>query len=162
MPDPTRFATDSSLELLARRLRMLGYDVATYRGARLAEVFDAAATDGRTVLTMSAWRPAKRAGVPVLIVGRETVAESIRSIAEAHSPSGAPWTRCPVCNAALRSRSGFEAIGEVPSRVARAGGPFASCPECGRWYWPGSHVARLRTWLGGVLGREVPAPDARA
>ena len=158
---PTRFATDSSLELLARRLRMLGYDVATYRGARLDELFAAAAADGRTVLTMSSKRPHKASEVPVLPVARERLADSVRAVAGSHSPAGAPWSRCPLCNVSLRSRSGFEAIGEVPSRVARSGGPFFSCPDCGRWYWPGTHVARLRAWLAAVLGRDVPLPDSR-
>src|SRR5690349_18505230 len=131
MDAPTRFATDSSLELLARRLRMLGYDVATWRGARVDELFAAAAAEGRTVLTMSRRRPPKSAPVPVVPVARERLAETIRAIAAAYFPAGAPWSRCPLCNVALRSRSSFEAIGEVPARVARSGGPFFSCPDCG-------------------------------
>jgi uncharacterized protein with PIN domain len=158
---PTRFATDSSLELLARRLRMLGYDVTTHRGARLDEVFAAAAAGGQTVLTLSSRRPAGRGDVPAVVVARERVGDAVRAIAAAHSPSGVPWSRCPVCNSALRLRSSFEAVGEVPSRVARTQGPFFSCPSCGRWYWPGTHLVQLRAWLGQVLGREIPGPEGR-
>src|SRR5438045_7258332 len=158
MSVPTRFATDSSLELLARRLRILGYDVATHRGARIEEVFAAAAAAGLTVLTLSVRRPAGTAQVPALIVARDQLAETLRAIVAGYSPTGVPWSRCPLCNLALRPRSSYEAIGEVPARVARSGGPFFSCPGCGRWYWPGTHVARLRASLAAVLGRDMPGP----
>src|SRR5262249_39141672 len=42
MREPTRFATDDSLDHLARRLRFLGFDVVTHKGARLEELFAAA------------------------------------------------------------------------------------------------------------------------
>ena len=120
MRPATRFATDASLDLLARRLRFLGYDVVTHRGARLQELFAAAAADGRTVLTLSLKTPRPHADVPVLRIGRGDVAAAIRAVADAHAPAGAPWSRCPVCNVALHSRSAFEARGEVPGRVTRS------------------------------------------
>lgn len=158
MRPPTRFATDTSLDLLARRLRFLGYDVMTHRGARLEELFAAAASQGRTVLTLSARRPRPHAGVPVVQVARGDVATAVRAVADAYAPAGPPWSRCPACNVSLHSRSAFEARGEVPGRVARLGVPFTWCPSCARWYWPGSHVARMNAWLESALGRPVPSP----
>jgi len=155
MHEFTRFVTDSSLALLARRLRFLGYDVVTHPGARLEEVFDAAAAEGRTVLTLSARRPRRHASVPAIQVPRNDVAAALRAVAGAHSPSGAPWSRCPACNVALHARSAFEARGEVPGRITRAGLPLTWCPSCARWYWPGSHVARMNEWLGSALGRPM-------
>ena len=157
MPPPTRFATDSSLDLLARRLRFLGYDVVSHRGARLEELFAAADSQGRTVLTLSARRPRRHAGVPVVQIARGDVAAAVRAVADAHVPAGPPWSRCPACNVPLHSRSVFEARGEVPGRVARSGGPFTWCPSCARWYWPGSHVARMNAWLESALGRPIPS-----
>jgi uncharacterized protein with PIN domain len=153
-----RFVTDASLEYLARRLRLLGYDVTTHRGARLEELFAAAAPEGRTVLTLSARRPARWAHVPAVQVARGDAREAVRAIAETHAPASAPFSRCPVCNAALQRRSGFEARGEVPGRVLRSGGPLNYCPACGRWYWVGSHVTRLVAWLEDALGRPLATP----
>ena len=34
------------------------------------------------------------------------------------------------------------------------------CPGCGKWYWEGSHVARLRAWLERALGRAIAGPSA--
>ncbi len=148
----TRFVTDASLEFLARRLRFLGYDVLTHRGARLEELFDAAAREGRTVLTLSARHPNRWAHVPAERALRGDDAATLRALVAAHAPSGPPFSRCPHCNAALRTRTPYEAHGEVPGRVIRAGGPLTWCPGCGHWYWTGSHVARLVEWLEAALG----------
>lgn len=159
---PTRFVTDSSLDQLARRLRFLGYDVVTHRGARLEELLEDAQRQGRSVLTSSARRPARFADVPVVQVARGDMAEAVRAVVVAHASATAPWTRCPRCNVTLHARSAFEARGEVPGRVTRAAGmTFRSCPSCGQWFWPGSHVARLSAWFEQVLGRPVDgfAPD---
>src|SRR5258705_10253258 len=118
---PTRFATDASLELVARRLRMLGYDVVTHRGARLGELFDVAAREGRTVLTLSARRPRAWSHVPTITLPAADAAAAVRQVAAHHAPEGAPFGRCPVCNTRLVPRSTFEARGEVPPRVARSG-----------------------------------------
>jgi uncharacterized protein len=178
---PSRFVTDSSLELLARRLRVLGYDVETHRGARLAELFEAARRGERTVLTLSEKRPRSRnaadaageteaaetadvasatesadtADVPAITVPRGDPALALRSIAAAHEAAGAPFSRCTLCNTALQRRMSFEARGEVPGAVLRGAESLGYCPNCGKWYWDGSHVARLRAWLEAALGRAI-------
>lgn len=148
----TRFVSDASLEQLARRLRMLGYDVETHRGARLGELFGSALSSGRTVLTLSRQPPPRRAPVPVVVVPREDLAHALRAVTDHHAPVTERWSRCPSCNVALHRRSAFEARGEVPGRVTRQGAPLSWCPSCGRWFWPGSHVARLEAWFERVLG----------
>jgi hypothetical protein len=157
MDEPTRFVTDSSLEQLARRLRILGYDVSSHRGARLEELFAAAARENRTVLTLSRRRP-RASEVAVVRVPRGDLAAAVRAVTADHAPATARWSRCPECNVPLRTRSTFEARGEVPGRVTRMGVPLTSCPQCGRWFWPGSHVARLEEWFHRVLDRD-PTPE---
>ena len=151
---PTRFACDASLEFLARRLRFLGYDVAPLGGARLEEAMEAARRDGRTVLTRSARRPARFADVPAVRVDPDPAA-ALREVAERHEPAGAPFTRCPSCNVALERRIPFEAQGEVPGRVLRSASVLHYCPHCGKWYWNGTHTARIRAWLEAALGRPL-------
>jgi uncharacterized protein len=157
MGEPTRFITDSSLEQLARRLRILGYDVSSHRGARLEELFAAATRDGRTVLTLSARAP-RAAEVAIVRVPRGDLAAAVRAVTAAHAPATARWSRCPECNVALQVRSAFEGRGEVPGRVTRLGVPLRSCPLCGRWFWPGSHVARLEEWFARVLETDAGDP----
>lgn len=155
---PTRFVTDASLDFVARRLRFLGYDVVTIRGARLEELFEAARLEGRTVLTLSPRRPRRHADVPAVRVARDDPAATVRELAARHAPAGAPFSRCPACNHALERRHPFEAQGEVPGRVLRRQRVLHHCPVCGKWYWEGTHVARLRAWLEAALGGPLPAP----
>lgn len=150
--NPVTFVTDASLDPLARRLRQLGYDVLVHRGARLEELFAAAATDGRTVLTRSARHPKRWAAVPALQVEGDDLAAQLRSARALGPASGAPLGRCTHCNHVLRSRSAFEAHGEVPGRVARGGSPLFSCTGCGQWFWLGSHTERLREWFTAAIG----------
>jgi len=152
---PTRFLTDASLEFLAHRLVFLGYDVAVIRGARLEELFEAARRDGRTVLTLSTRHPRRFAEVAAIVVPRTEPQAALRAIAAAHEPSGAPFSRCPLCNTALQTRHPMEARGEVPGRVVRRVTTLRHCPMCGKWYWDGTHTARLRAWLEQAIGRAL-------
>lgn len=149
---PARFITDTALDLLARRLRFLGYDIVTVRGARLEEVFEAARREGRIVLRLSPRHPRRFSDIASLAVPRENPQAALRGIAQAYEPAGPPFSRCPACNTALERRHAIEARGEVPGRVLRSGSGTSHCPSCGKWYWEGSHVKRLRAWLERALG----------
>lgn len=155
---PARFVTDASLAFLADRLVFLGYDVSVIRGARLEELFEFARRDGRTVLTLSARHPRRFADVAAIVVPRDDPAGALRAIAAAHAPTGPPFSRCAACNTPLQSRHPMEARGEVPGKVLRNAKVLHYCPTCGKWYWEGSHVARLREWLERALGRPVEGP----
>ena len=161
---PARFLTDSALEWLARRLRFLGYDIVTLKGARLDELFEAARREARTVLTLSTRHPRRYADVPAIRIARSEPAAALRALAAAHEPAGAPFSRCPECNSALQRRHAIEARGEVPGRVLRAIEHLSYCPTCGKWYWEGTHVARMRAWLEEALGRKIGpmTPDSAA
>lgn len=158
----SRFATDSSLARLARWLRFLGYDVTTHRGARLEELLRAAREGGRIALTLSRRRPRRFADVPTHAVPRDRPDAALREIVRAHAPSGPPFGRCAECNALLEIRLAMEAAGEVPGRVLRGASTLRHCPGCGRWYWEGTHVARIRAGLERALERplaELRAPE---
>lgn len=160
---PTRLLTDSALESLARRLRFLGYDVASLPGARLEDVLAVARRDGRTVLTLSTRRPRRWADVPVITVRRGDEAAAVRELAARCVPAGPPFSRCGACGDALERRLAVEARGEVPARVLRSASTLSHCLACGKWYWEGTHVARIREWLERALGRPLGSPgDAPA
>lgn len=158
---PDRFVCEAALDELARRLRFLGFDVHTHRGARLEDLLADAERSGRIVLTTSRRHPRRWRDVRVLVVDPRDPAQGVRAVAAAYEPASRPFERCPRCNTALAARTAVEARGEVPPRVTRSGRPLKHCPGCGQWYWEGSHVARIRDWLEAALGRPIgPGPDA--
>ncbi len=156
-----RLVTDASLAHVARRLRLLGYDIDVHRGARFEELIDIARADGRALLTRSSRRAPRSANDPELriVTLSGVLADDVQLVTQQFTPASAPLRRCTACNTPLQSRSAFEARGEVPGRVARAGGPLTFCPGCGRWFWVGSHVTRLRQWTEERLGRQLEAPE---
>jgi uncharacterized protein with PIN domain len=157
---PARFVTDTSLEFVAHRLSFLGYDIACLHGARLEELFEAGRREGRIVLTLSDRHPRRFADVTVIVAPRNDPAAALRRVAAEHQPASPPFGRCAACNQALQTRHPMEARGEVPGRVLRTVQSVRYCPMCGKWYWEGSHVARIRAWLEQGLGRALPGGAA--
>ena len=58
----------------------------------------------------------------------------------------APFTRCVVDNAVLRAATPADRTA-APAGALAQGGPFTTCPQCRRLYWPGSHHRRMRARL---------------
>jgi uncharacterized protein with PIN domain len=160
-PQPDRFLADSSLALVARRLRLLGYDVETLRDADLARLFETARNQGRRVLTTSQRHPRRFADVSAVVVPRDPLA-AVRAIATRFRAAGPPFGRCTACNGVLERRPA--AGSTAPHHIQSVFEVVERCHGCGRCYWPGTHVLRLREWLGGALdpggvrGRATP-PD---
>ena|SRR5436309_13844597 len=155
-PDP--LMVENSLELLGRRLRMLGFDVESAGAVRLEQLFERARDRRRIALTASARRPRRCAGVRALTVPLADPAAALRIVVAGCVPAGAPFTRCPRCNVPLESRPAADARGRAPGDVVSRGHPLWHCAACGRWFWEGSHTGKLRAWLAAALGGASPGP----
>lgn len=67
------------------------------------------------------------------------------------APPAELFTRCLVCNGALRPATPDEAATRVPQASRGLPGPVSRCPDCGRVYWHGSHTRRMRETLAAAL-----------
>ena len=150
---PPRFAVDAMLGRLARWLRVLGYD--TFYDAAVADdvLVRMAREEERILLTrdrhlLRELRPPRahevRQDEPLLQL-RELVG------AWRLSPPAELFTRCLLCNTPLRTLSRDQALPLLPAGVRDLPGPVRQCPSCGRLYWEGSHVRRMRAALERVL-----------
>lgn len=153
-----RFVTDTSLAAFARRLRVLGYDVLVIPDATLEHVCRAAAAEGRTVLTLSRRVPRACAFVARRVVVRGLEDDALRAIAAERTPGTAAFGRCTHCNVVLGPPGAPVALAAAPVPPPAGVVVTGQCPGCGRCYWHGSHVDRLRAKLGAVLGREPGSP----
>jgi uncharacterized protein with PIN domain len=57
-----------------------------------------------------------------------------------------PFSRCLLCNVALRPAPPL-ARAALPPQVREAFDAINQCPQCGRLYWAGGHVRRMRQRL---------------
>ncbi len=70
-----------------------------------------------------------------------------------------PFTRCTICNAALRHVERSTVAGRVPPRVYARFRRFVECDGCGRIYWRGSHYRRLATLAGALQPQRGQSED---
>ncbi len=159
MTEP-RFLCDAMLAHLARWLRAAGYDtLLADPSASDAELLGRAAGEDRWLLTCD--RDLGKAHPKALwlpMVELDRLAEELRERLGVDW-NRAPFRRCLVDNAPLTEVEDPEAVG-IPAPACRLPGPFTRCPECGRAYWPGSHVRRMRERLRRWSGRTKPPVPA--
>jgi uncharacterized protein len=150
--DP-RFAADAMLGRLARWLRVLGYDTFYDIAVADAVLVRLADEEARLLLTrdrhlLRELRPSRS-----LEVRQDDPLHQLRDVVQElrlQAPR-ALFTRCLLCNAALRVLDRAEAQPLLPEGVRDLPGPVRRCPECGRLYWDGSHVRRMRAAIERVL-----------
>jgi uncharacterized protein with PIN domain len=148
---PGAFLCDHMLIRLGRWLRVAGYDTAIASGTmRDAAVLGWAIREGRLLLTRDRdlmQMPRGPANVLVLSANRLEACA-----AEATARCGIDWlrdpfSRCLDCNGLLAVASPEVARPAAPL-AARAGADvIRRCLSCGKLYWEGGHVRRMRERL---------------
>jgi len=144
-----RFVLDVHLGKLAAHLRMLGFDAAYGRSLADAELVHISATEHRILLTRDRGL-LKHGAVTHGYWVRET--NSRRQIAEImhrFQLAGAirPFTRCMACNGVLARVSKEQARNSVPDGSMARYDEFHRCEQCDRFYWKGTHYARMHRWI---------------
>ncbi|MEJ7931151.1 Mut7-C RNAse domain-containing protein [Ramlibacter sp. AN1015] len=150
-----RFAADAMLGRLARWLRVLGYDTTLDVAVHDAELVVCAEREERVLLTrdrrlLRDLRPAR-----ALELREDAPLAQLRQVVRAlelPSPHERMFTRCMVCNAALSQPLAAEDVRPLlPPGLQQPPPPVRRCGDCGRVYWNGSHVRRMRAALDAAL-----------
>jgi len=139
-----KFIADVMLGSLARRMRLLGFDVLYDHALADNDVLRLALEQGRVILTRDtglASRPLARAR---LLIESDLVDEQVRQVLEAFPPpDGQLLTRCSICNKLLSALNKEDARDLVPDHIVATQNEFWLCGQCGRIYWKGSHVLNM-------------------
>ncbi len=145
-----RLLCDEMLTGIGRWLRIAGYDTLIARSGTLdADLLTLARAESRILLTCDRkLRHLSGHDPGVVILGSEEPNAAARELRTRLGIDWlhAPFSRCLVDNAVLRPASERE-IASVPEAARRDDEAVTACPECGRVYWPGSHVRRMRAKL---------------
>ncbi len=142
-----RFLVDRPLQGLAKWLRLCGLDAAVtgfpHRQGLPAPV------PGMYLVTRQA-APVQGSRDDVLVLAandpENQLAEIFRRLQISRGDL-APLSRCGACNDLLVPIPREQALGSVPDHVFHTQAEFFQCPRCGRFYWPGSHPARITAKL---------------
>jgi uncharacterized protein with PIN domain len=148
-----RFFCDAMLGRLARWLRALGFDTAYEAHIADDALVARARSEGRLVLTRDRRLAEEQRTGGVLVI---TTDEPVAQLREVLSRLGLSiperlFTRCTVCNTEVEPLSADEARSRVPPNVLARHTGFTRCRTCGRIYWEGGHVRRMRQRLMGAL-----------
>jgi len=141
----TRFVLDAHLGKLSRHLRMAGFDSLWENDYGDEEIVALSVAQKRVILTRDKGI-LKRSAVQRGYFVREIESEKqLREVLRAFQleRSLEPFSRCRVCNAALREVPKESVRGRVPETVWRELDDFTECPQCERIFWRGTHYERL-------------------
>lgn len=150
--DP-RFVIDVNLGRLARLLRVLGFDVWWSSDADDQTLADISVEQQRILLTRDCGLLKRRAITHGLFVhSQQPEAQTLEVLRRLDLRRRvAPFTRCVRCNGMLAAVSKEAVVHRLEPLTRRYYDEFSHCPDCGQIYWAGSHFARLRGLVDGLL-----------
>lgn len=158
MNDAIRFAADAMLGRLARWLRVLGYDTWYDIGVADPVLVQVAADEDRLLLTRDRHLLAELRPPRAHEVRQDDPLDQLHDLVLALqlAPPEALFTRCLLDNTALVTMTRDEALPLLPEGVRDLASAVRRCPACGRLYWDGSHVRRMRAALERTLPGWLP------
>lgn len=145
--EPLRLLADGMLGRLARWLRASGYDTTFMPDSNDHDLLRCARAEGRVLLTADRGLASRR-GARVLLIEAQALADQLEQVREALGPPhGGEFSRCVACNGELVPVNKSELADQLPPYVLATQNEFRRCPDCGRAFWPGTHVEHMRQML---------------
>jgi hypothetical protein len=140
-----KFIADVMLGRLAKRLRLLGFDVLYDRTLDDNEIIRLSLEQHRLILTRDKTLAERPLASSHLYIESEKVQEQIQQVL-ASCPLDQPaqaLSRCSQCNTILSEISKDDVKDLVPQYVYERYNDFRHCTGCGRVYWMGTHVQKM-------------------
>ncbi|MBI5199459.1 MAG: Mut7-C RNAse domain-containing protein [Nitrospirae bacterium] len=172
-----KFIADSMLGRLAKWLRILGYDTLYYTDIDDSLLLRIAREEGRTLLTRDT-RLIKVKGLKDFIfiyddnpadqlrqLFKAGVVQGDRGLSQIYGQGPHIWgrlrigtvpeanllSRCVHCNSILYSIPSNKAEGTIPDFALWKEEVVRQCPSCGRIYWKGTHLEKIKERLKEVF-----------
>lgn len=139
-----KFIADVMLGRLAKRMRLLGFDVLYDRTLDDNEIIRLSLDQDRVILTRDASLASRPLARNRVFISSNFIREQLEQVISACSLEAfRPLTRCSECNVSLDPIAKQDARDLVPCHVYGASDSFLHCPRCERIYWSGTHVRRM-------------------
>jgi uncharacterized protein len=144
-----QFVAEPMLGKLTKWLRMMGYDALYQRSYREEDLLRLMA-EGRTLLSRRV--EAKARHPEAILIRSDHVGEQIKELWKLGClklDQTKFFTKCLRCNLPLKEADPEAARSNLPDHVFIDNlSAIRSCPQCGRFFWPGTHRDRMLKQLG--------------
>lgn len=140
---PPRLLLDVHLGVLARRLRLLGVDVAYRNDVDDDELVEQARREDRLLLSQDRGLLRRRALRRAAYVRGSRPEDQLADVLDRFRLPLAPYTRCPRCGGGLDRVPKAAVADRLEPGTRRTQEEFTQCRRCGQVYWRGAHAARL-------------------
>jgi uncharacterized protein with PIN domain len=148
LPEDPRFIADVHMKTLVRKLRMLGFDTLYDPNWLDEDLARVSKTEARILLSRDRQLLMRNAVTRGIYVRNTDPDEQILEVITRFDLLGrcSPLSRCIPCNGRIeRLESNSTPVkANENSRFHPDVDTFYRCKECGKIYWEGSHVARMR------------------
>lgn len=152
-----RFVLDVHLQKLARRLRLLGFDVDFSTDRDDVALADIAEAEDRILLSRDRQLMMRRKVARGFYVRNTDPEKQVAEVLDRLDLRGRcrPFTRCIECNGAIEALDpdapGAAVTAEIPPGVRAWCREYYRCRGCGRVYWKGSHYEKLVKTIEKIL-----------
>lgn len=161
-PKGPSFIADAMLGSVARKLRIFGFDTLYIAHAHDSEILKTGIEQGRVILTADKelFKRVVKAGVRGVLVNGASDVDDLVHILSKNGVSSVDLdgigSRCSVCNGLLEEKKPDQVKEVLPGKIAECHSEFYQCTACGKVYWEGSHLRRIKALAKSVdskLGR---------
>lgn len=138
-----KFLCDTTVGKLAKLLRMTGLDTETCPSHIPSDVLEMALEQNRTILTRNSAIAEMKLARDVFLLRAYEPYDQLRMVLEHFDidiDKSRILSRCMVDNAELHDIPKKDVKEKVWPYVYKTQSEFKICPECGRIYWPATHV----------------------
>ena len=147
-----RFLCDAMVGKLARGLRMLGYDAWYISDVSDTELMRFAVADDRILLTKDTKLRKKLKKFPHLLIEGDDWEDQLSQVIEQYQLNTRElFGRCLICGAEVIEAPKESVRGKVPPYTYKTHKRFRRCSGCGKLYWHGSHLRRMRAQIKEIM-----------
>jgi len=148
------FLVDENLLGLLRKLRMMGVDSVALKGLSDNEIYSAALSDGRIILTKDRqFFQSLPIGEAYFVKGDTPTDQLIEVLKEFIISEEDALSRCFDCNTHIEKVTKTSVKKRVDPKTFSLYENFYECPTCHRIYWEGSHFEKLQKEVQSISQR---------
>lgn len=153
MSDEMKFICDFMLGSLSRYLRMCNFDTVFIKNIKDDDLIKIAQETDRIILTkdkiLSGRRIIKEKNIRIILLRNSDIKDQIKQIEDTLKIAFAlNLKRCIECNNPLDIPDRDKIKDLVPPYIYQTHDTFLKCSSCGKIYWKGTHVDKMKDFFG--------------